>query len=51
MATYGSIAYLFNEVNVTFDTTIMNYGKATSSGGALYADGTGTAQIIFSNCK
>lgn len=39
-----------DEASATFDSVAMSNGKSIMYGGAIYAGGTGTASITFTNC-
>ena len=39
-----------NTAKITFTSITMSYGKAMMYGGAIYAGGSGTANITFTNC-
>ena len=50
IANYGSILYL-DGGSVTFNNASLRYGKALNQGGAIYAKGTTSQSLTFSNCQ
>ena len=48
---YGSILHIINNGTVQFTNPTLMYGKARQSGGAFYAEGTGTVNLDLIDCS
>lgn len=47
----SSVVYMNDGATVVFDNIEITNGKALNNGGAIYADGSGNAQITFTDCN